>query len=62
MNWWSGLFWGFILTSFLVQFAWRKRHKCMHHDRITGQTWVESRIIDPGKTFWCTHCRQRWFV
>lgn len=44
---------------------WRRRSKrrnCFHHDHRTGESWILSQILDPGKMFWCKECDQRWFV
>jgi len=37
---------------------WRKRRHCMHHDRLTGQSWIKSMLVDLGmnKIFWCDRC------
>lgn len=41
---------------------WRARKDCFHHDHRTGESWIKSQIIDPGKMFWCNQCQQTWFV
>lgn len=43
---------------------WRRRRECFHHDRLTGQSWIEDRLINMGsqKMFWCTECGRTWFT
>lgn len=43
---------------------WRRRRECFHHDRLTGQSWIESELIEMGarKMFWCTECGRTWFT
>lgn len=46
---------------------WRRRRKrawCFHHDDRTGTSWIDSRLIEMGKSkmFWCRECDQTWFV
>jgi len=41
---------------------WRDRRNCFHHDHATGTSWIRSRIIDPGKRFWCVGCGKVWSV
>lgn len=44
--------------------TWRKQRHCFHHDRITGDTWILSRLINlgAGKMLWCRECGRTWFV
>ena len=43
---------------------WRLQRSCFHHDHNTGESWIESRLIDLGrrKMFWCVRCERTWFV
>lgn len=42
---------------------WRRMHDCFHHDRTTGESWIEGQLIDCGrrKMFWCRECDRAWF-
>jgi hypothetical protein len=44
--------------------TWRKRRNCFHHDRVTGTSWIGSRLINAGagKMFWCRDCGRTWFA
>lgn len=48
--------------------AWRRRRQCMHHNRLTGESWIKSQLIDMGrrKMFWCSEksggCGKAWFT
>ena len=44
--------------------ARRDRAACFHHDHRTGESWIESRLIEVGrnKIFWCTKCGKTWIV
>jgi hypothetical protein len=54
----------------LVVDAWRwwklrrVRKHCWHHDDKTGQSWVNSRLINTGagKMFWCSRCEKTEFI
>ncbi len=45
---------------------WREQRQlqrqCFHHDWLTGQTWVQSMLVDVGraKHFRCSRCRKYW--
>lgn len=43
---------------------WRTRRDCFHHDRLGGQTWILSELINlgAGKRFWCRECGRQWFA
>lgn len=51
------MIWPFTLIS-----RWRTRRACFHHDRVKGETWICSRLVDLGraKHFWCARCGRRW--
>lgn len=43
---------------------WRKRVNCFHHNPRTGESWINSHLINTGtgKMFWCRQCDQTWVV
>ncbi len=42
----------------------RQRARCWHHDRRTGQSWVDEQLINTGarKMMWCRRCSKTEFV
>lgn len=41
---------------------WTAKSKCFHHDRRSGDSWINEMMIDFGrKMFWCKKCRKTWF-
>lgn len=36
--------------------------QCWHHDRRTGETWIQDRMVDLGrdKVFRCSRCNEIW--
>jgi hypothetical protein len=48
----------------LAAFNRRRQRRCMHHDRMTGTSWISEQLIEAGmrKMFWCTRCEQTWFT
>jgi hypothetical protein len=44
--------------------VWQTRRNCFHHDRRTGTSWVDERLIETGmrKMFYCRTCRKIWFT
>lgn len=46
---------------------WRRRRRqrgCFHHNPRTGETFIDSALIDTGmrKMWWCKACDQCWFT
>jgi hypothetical protein len=41
-----------------VSRRWFERRRCMHHNRLTGESYVKSMLVDLGmnKIFWCGKC------
>lgn len=39
-----------------------QRDLCWHHDAADGTSFIESALVDIGRTkvFWCTRCQQTW--
>lgn len=43
---------------------WQVRKQCFHHDRLSGESWINSALIDMGmrKMFWYDKCGRTWYT
>jgi hypothetical protein len=56
---------GSLVTGTLALRARRRdRAHCWHHNPATGESWVNSQLINTGagKMFWCRECDKTEFV
>jgi hypothetical protein len=43
---------------------WRVRRSCFHHEPRTGESFIDSMLIEMGsrKLYWCRHCGKHWVI
>jgi len=41
---------------------WLDRRNCFHHNHKTGESWIETEIIDWRKLYTCRDCGRRWVI